>query len=164
MDIIVRVPAVPESIYRSIQSQVGWFKEKVNLLKWNIRPGDWVEEGKVIAYYDVKDTYTLGGGTCKAEILAPFAGEILTIQNIEYANWEKPDGTMKSGSDFNSQDILFVIKPSSDVENWYPDYPADVGVSKTYRKLIIFTETAKIPNAGSILTLRTKAKVETISS
>jgi hypothetical protein len=125
MNIIVRVPAISESLYRSVQSQVGWFKKKTNLLEWDIKQGDWVEEGQVIAHYNVNDTFTLSGATRKAEILAPFAGQILTIQNKDYTNWKMSDGEMKSGDDFSSTDILFVIKPSSDFKNEYPGYFAD---------------------------------------
>lgn len=164
MSIIVRVPAAPESIYRSIQSQVGWFKKKTNLLEWNIKRGDWVEEGQVIARYNVKNTFTLRGELYKAEILAPFAGEILTIQNKDYTDWKKSDGKVKSGNDFSSHDILFVIKPSKDLEDEiYQGYTAERAIYKTYERLRIFTETAKSPTDGGI-TVGIRAKVETINS
>lgn len=163
MSIIVRVPAIPESLYRSVQSQVRWFQKKTNLLRWEIKPGDWVEQGQIIARYDVKNSH-FHEYIFAAVLLAPFAGEILNIINRDYANWVKSDGSLKSGDDFSSHDILFVIKPSSsDLAQWYPEYPADTAIYATYKKLVLFTEAAKLPDNGFIVT-EAKAKVETINS
>ena len=164
MDIIVRVPAIPESLYRSIQSQVGWFKEKTNLLEWDIKQGDWVEKEQLIAHYNVKASFCgASGNFYQAKILAPFAGQILIIRNKDYANWEKSDGKIKDGDDFSSEDILFVIKPSKDLKDEYPDYFSDMAMYDTYLSLALFTEVAKIPNNGSMV-VHAKAKVETIST
>jgi hypothetical protein len=162
MGIIVRVPAIPESLYRSVQSQVGWFKKKTNLLRWEIKAGDWVEKGQVIARYDVKNSW-FRSNIYAAIILAPFAGEILNIMNRDYADWVKSDGSIKSGDDFSTHDILFVIKPSSDLEEIYPDFIAGTAMYYTYISLAIFTESAKIPNNGSMV-VHAKAKVEIINS
>jgi len=155
---IVRIPAIPETLYKSIQSQVGWFKPKTNLLQWFVRPGTWVEKGTVLATYDVNETVTLGGKTRHAEILAPFSGDVLAIQNKDFANWQNADGTTKSGDDFNSEDILFAMSPSNDEDVDSFSF-ANRALYEVYKSLIIFTETAKVPNSGSII-LRVDAKIE----
>ena len=137
-------------------------QKKTGLLEWDINKGDWVEEGQVIAHYNVKNS-RFQDRIRRAEILAPFSGEILLIKDKDCTNWIKADGTTKPGEDFSSHDILFVVKPSIEYLKMYPDFLGDNASYRTYINLAIFTECAKIPNNGST-DVHAKALVETITT
>ena len=130
------------------------------LITWNIKIGDWVQKGQIIAVCNVKDFKKkrnfFWSKKYEATIKSPFDGIVTFINNREfceypdYKDWNEfmDNSNNLNGKHYESLDYLFKIRPTG-------EYLETIEFTKLYKvyenltKYVATTSKEVYPNRGN---------------
>lgn len=132
-DYVIKIPALPTKLFHGFHEKKG----AGPLFSWIARPGELIEQGAVVARCNVPDIVSGRGRnaeTFPAQLVMPFDGKIVAINDKEHTEWLAQDSWFV-GPEHSSNNCLMTFRPTkaTDVLDAY-----HFSASKFYADLAVY--------------------------